>query len=675
MLLLAGILTAAENEKPPQQDPLTPLSVEEILGLQVTSVGRKAQQLANAPAAVYVITQEDIRRSGANSIPDLLRIVPGLVVARISGNAWAISARGGTRQFANKMQVMVDGRPVYNRLFSGVFWDTLDLMLEDIDRIEVIRGAGAVMWGSNAVNGVIHIITKSTKDTLGSLLTLGTGNEDVAFSAFRFGGKRGERLSYRLWGKQNFRAFYAPGSSLVRQKTLVSQGESRLVSDGFADDQDASALRSGFRLDWQKSAQDSLELSGMLYRNQNNMEAWFFEPGASANRFSTNEVTPGGNLLARWTHLSSKAAETTYQFWVDRSIRNSQLYEIRLDAVDADVQHRRKISENNELHLGAGYRLTGDSLIGNKTFRFAPSSRTDSLSNVMLRNEHQWLQSRLTLSAGIRAEHNAYTGFEWQPSIRLLFTPTKSQSLWASYSRAVRTPSRAEHDSDSVPLARTTIESIPVLLDFTGNRQMNAERIKEWALGYRYQRRQRWSLDVSAFRNSLTSLASVEPGRLELKPGPELRLRQLLFTGNGRVGLFQGIEVAGSGTITQNWKVHGSYSFLAQRTDVASGSRDIYGPLTREEPRSQFKFRSLYNLSRQWQFDTSLYRVASIPVQEIPSRLRIDTRLGWRPNRKHDLSIVAQDLLDQRQLEFPSELFVYAVPVRRTILLRWTVRF
>jgi iron complex outermembrane receptor protein len=373
--------------------------------------------------------------------------------------------------------------------------------------------------------------------------------------------------------------------------------------------------------------------------------------------------------------LSSKSAETTYQFWVDRSSRNSQLYEIRLDAVDADVQHRRKISENHELHLGAGYRLTADSLIGNKTFRFEPSSRTDSLSNVMLRDEHQWLQSRLTLSAGIRAEHNAYTGFEWQPSIRLLFTPTKSQSYWASYSRAVRTPSRAEHDSDSVPLTRTVIESIPVLFDYTGNRAMNAERIKEWALGYRYQRRQRWSVDISAFHNSLSSLASVEPGRLELKPGPELRLRQLLFAGNGRVGEYRGVEVAGSGTITQNWKVHGSYSYLSQWTNLAPGSRDIYGPRTGEEPRHQFKFRSLYNISRLWQFDTSLYQVASIPAQEIPSRLRIDSRLGWRPNRKHDLSIVAQDLLNQRQLEFPSELFVYAVPVRRTMLLRWTVRF
>ena len=347
-MLAAGAVSAQAQPVTATKDVTEDLSVEEILGLQVTSVGRKAQQVAKAPAAVYVITQEDIRRSGATNIPDLLRIVPGMMVARINAKTWAISSRGGTAQSANKMQVMVDGRTVYNRLFSGVFWDAQDLLLEDIDRIEVIRGPGALMWGSNAVNGVIHIITKSTRDTQGSLLTLGGGNEERVFSGFRYGGKIGERFSYRVWGKQNYRRFYFDGAQLYRRNSFQIPGEARVVSDGSGQDQDGMTLRAGFRMDWQKSPKDSLMLSGMLYGNSTSLESWIMQPGAIVQRLRSDESAPGGNLLARWVRSSSADSETSIQFWADRSRRSVPSYAIRLDAMDAEVQHRRMLSENNE---------------------------------------------------------------------------------------------------------------------------------------------------------------------------------------------------------------------------------------------------------------------------------------------------------------------------------------
>ncbi len=674
-MIAAGAVFAQTPQVTPTKDVPEDLSVEEILGLQVTSVGRKAQQVAKAPAAVYVITQEDIRRSGAMNIPDILRIVPGLMVARINGNNWAISSRGGTRQFANKMQVMIDGRPVYNRLFSGVYWDSQDLLLEDIDRIEVVRGTGSVMWGSNAVNGVIHIITKAARDTQGSLGTVGTGNEERAFSGYRYGGKLGEKFFYRVWGKQNYRQYYAPGSALIRRNLVETPGLPRNSNDGSADDQHGSSLRAGFRLDWQKSSRDLIQVSGMIYQNAFSVEGWMLEAGAIASRRRIEDDSPGGNLLARWVRSSSSTAETSVQFWADRSSRSSQLYSIRLDAIDFDVQHRRLISENNEIHLGAGYRLTTDSLIGNQTFRFREQSRTDSLSNLMIRDEQQWFSRRVSLSAGIRVEHNAYTGFEWQPAIKLLYTPSKSHSFWSGWSRAVRTPSRAEHDTDTLPISSTQIQGVPVLIDLTGNLALQAERVQEWSAGYRYQRRQRWSIDLNLFHNHLTRLASLELGAISAEFKPRLSLRQTVFAGNGREGVTRGFEFAGSASVRSWWKIHGSYSYLSEYRQVVAGSKDPLMYISGEEARHQLKMRSLWNLSQHWQFDVSGYAIDKIPAYQVQGHLRIDSRLGWRPTRAHDLSFIVQDWLNQRRLEFQSELYVYAVSVRRSMILRWTVRF
>lgn len=380
-------------------------------------------------------------------------------------------------------------------------------------------------------------------------------------------------------------------------------------------------------------------------------------------------------MLARWVRSSSADSETSIQFWADRSERSGQIYSVRLDAIDAELQHRRMLTENNELYLGAGYRLTTDNLIGKGAFQFRAQSRTDSVPSLTIRDEYQMFSRRLSLSAGIRSEHNAYTGFEWQPSVRLLYTPSKGQSLWASWSRAVRIPSRFEHDTATLPLGKVSIEGLPVLLDYYGNQSFAAERLQEWAAGYRYQHRQRWSIDLNLFRNRYTRLSSDELGPLLVQFNPGLDIRQTFYTGNGRYGLSRGSEIAASGSIKAWWKLHGSYSLLDAWSRVNSGSTDPSGVSKGEEPRHQFKARSMWNLSQRWQFDISAYAIDKIPAYEVAGQVRIDTRLGFRPNRTHDFSFIVQDLLNRRHIEFHSLLYGYAVAVQRSMTIRWTVRF
>jgi iron complex outermembrane recepter protein len=356
-------LVAASGQQTKPVEGVADLSIEEILNVPVTSVGRKAQRVATAPAAVYVITQEDIRRSGAQTIPDLLRIVPGLTVARINAYSWAISARGGLGQYANKMQVMIDGRSVYNRLFSGVYWDTQDLLLEDIDRIEVIRGTGAVSWGSNAVNGVIHIITRSAKATQGSIVVAGTGSKERLFGAYRYGGQIGEKLFYRVWGKHYSRDFYSPNASLLRQSNVTESGDRSVTSDSTNYSQDGSTSRFGFRMDWQPTRRDQIQAQGMIYDSDLNVLTWTFNRQFVATQRRDGENAPGGSFQFGWTRAHDNGGETTLQWFGDRSTRESGTQRLRLDMSDFQIQHRRPLGENHELSIAAGARLTTDSLV------------------------------------------------------------------------------------------------------------------------------------------------------------------------------------------------------------------------------------------------------------------------------------------------------------------------
>jgi iron complex outermembrane receptor protein len=650
------------------------LSVEELLRTQITSVGRKAQQVAKAPAAVYVITQEDIRRSGATNIPDLLRIVPGLVVARINGSTWAISARGDAKQYSQNMLVLVDGRSVYSRLFSGVFWNTLDLLLEDIDRIEVIRGPGAVMWGSNAVNGVISIITKRSQATQGGLVTLGTGTDDRAMMGFRYGGRRGDRLSYRFYGKFNARQYRDAGSYLYRPDVSYGAGTQGLLRDVCPTDDDGQLWRTGFRMDWERSARDTVTLLGEVFGQRYQQSVWLVSPGARLDRLASKDTPAGGNFLARWTHTNSPDEETTVQFWVDRMAQNSALYQVRADMVDGEVQHRRQLSESNEMHVGGGYRWTTDSL-RNGPFQFRDGTRGGALMNAVIRDEHQLIPGRLTVSAGLRAEHNGYTGFEWQPSVRLLYTPSKTTAWWLAWSRAVRTPSRIEADVEAVPIGFVHFQSNPVLLQVRGSDQFRSEQVGATETGFRLQRRQRWTVDLALFYNRQTRKSSVEFGELEVRTQPFVDIRQNTFFANNRRGSSRGGELALTGIVRPWWRMQGSYSYQRSVSDPVPGFAGLVGYLTAMDPGHQARLQSFWNAGRRWQADVSLFGVGPVAGRNVPGYLRADARLSWRPDRHQDWSVVAQDLFNNGRLEWAPDLYVYAIPARRAVVVRWTVQF
>lgn len=670
---MAGI---AYGQTPAATDDL---SVEEILRTQITSVGRKAQQVAKAPAAVYVITQEDIRRTGATNIPDLLRIVPGLVVARINGSTWAISARGDARQYSQKMLVMIDGRVIYGRLFSGVFWNSQDLLLEDIDRIEVIRGPGAVMWGSNAVNGVISIITKNSHMTQGGMLTLGAGSDDRGVVGFRYGGRRGDRLAYRFWGKFNARQYREAGTAVYRPNVTYPIMGRALIPDLGLNGDDGQLWRSGFRIDWERSARETWTLLGEIYEQRYNQARWLIGQGAQSRQLLSREKPAGGNLLARWSRSARAGEDTTVQVYVDRANQTGTLYDVRVDTVDAEIQHRRMLAENNELHVGGGYRLTLDSL-RNGPFQFRSGSQSGALWNGVIRDEHQLIARKLTLSAGLRGEHNGYTGFALQPSVRLLFTPVIEQAWWLAWSRAVRTPSRVEADTEALPIGitfvpRPGVGQTPVLLQVRGSSSFGNERVSATEAGFRLQRRTLWSIDTAVFYNRYERLSSLAYGQFRAQFLPVPDLRQDVYFSNGRQGTSRGVEVALSGAPRSWWRLHGSYSYLRSVSDPYPGAVGLVGHSTALDPGHQAKLQSFWNLGRRWQADISLYGVGPVRERSVPGYLRTDSRISWRPTRNQDCSFVMQDLFNNGRLEWAPDLFVYAIPTRRAAILRWTVQF
>jgi iron complex outermembrane receptor protein len=391
--------------------------VEELMDVEVTSVSRRPEKLTEAASAIQVITGEDIRRSGANSIPEALRLAPNLQVAQVNSSQWAVSSRGFNNVLSNKLLVMIDGRTVYTPLYAGVFWDVQDALLEDIDRIEVVSGPGGTLWGANAVNGVINIITKSAKDTQGFFMEAGAGTESNGFGSMRYGGQLSPGLYYRVYGK-----------GFNRDELVVADGSD--AGDGW------DMGQGGFRLDWEPNQDDVLTLQSDFYDSKPNPEA-----------ASDPVVAMGGNILGRWTHKISDDSDFQVQFYYDRTRRdfNDEFTE-NLDTYDFDAQHRFQIGDRQEIIWGLGYRRMDDSVANLELLGFDPGNKTLSLYSAFIQDEITLIEDRLRLTLGSKFEHNEYTGFEVQPSGRLAWTPSTEHTVWAAVSRAVRTPSRIDRD-------------------------------------------------------------------------------------------------------------------------------------------------------------------------------------------------------------------------------------
>ena len=545
--LSASIVLALLPALPLRQDfgdeelpDLSMLSLEELLQVEVISVSRKPQTVPDSPAAVYVITQDEIRRSGHASIPELLRMVPGLHVARINSSSWAISARGFNGRFNNKMLVMIDGRTVFTSLFSGVFWDVQDLHLPDIERIEVIRGPGGTMWGANAVNGVINIITKSAADTQGQDVALRLGSEESIVSG-RFGDVIGEKGHWRAYGK------------------WLDRGAS-VTPNGSHHPDDWGVLRGGFRADWVENDRDSFTVQGDAYEGRIRETEKVTEkvPGPD-EIFKGSFDVEGGNLLGRWTRELSMSSEAELQVYLDLTRRLSELYQDERNTFDIDFQHRQELDETHEILWGLGYRWTGSEFQGSPGFDLDQSRRHDHLLSGFVQDEITLVEDELTLIVGSKFEHNDFTGFEVQPSLRMHWVPAEDQVVWGAVSRAVRTPSVVQQDLIHT-VAETTGPTSVVETNLIGNDDLGADDVVTAELGWRFPLREDIYVDLTAFYNDFSAADNFTVGpTIDLGGGASI---VPVFFDNAREAKVVGGEAAVDFAISETWKIRSGFTLL-----------------------------------------------------------------------------------------------------------------
>jgi iron complex outermembrane receptor protein len=590
---------------------LKKMSLEELFDIEVTSVSKKLERLFDAAAAIQVITQEDIRRSGASTLPEALRLAPNLHVAQSNSHDWAISARGfngaptSNGSLTNKMLVLIDGRSVYTPLFGGVFWDVQHVLLEDVDRIEVVSGPGGTLWGSNAVNGVVNVITKRARDTQGAYASGSVGSLLQDSAALRYGGSVGSKAFYRVHAQR------------------LDFGSTELADGSGANDA-WDLTQGGFRVDWQPSDADMLTLQGDFY-------------GGSEGSPTTADMD-GQNALARWTHAFSEESEMGVQAYFDRTWRKlpSSSFGEELQTYDLDLQHRFPLGGRQSIVWGAGYRLLRDDVDNSVSASFLPAHQDMHLFSAFVQDEIALVPERLELTLGTKLEHNEFSGLELQPSARLAWMPTGEQTVWAAVSRAVHSPTR--FDAEIVT---------PVL---AGDEDFDSEQAIAYELGYRVRPVDRLSLSFAGFFNRYDDLRSFD---LNASAPP------MFVFGNGQKADTWGFEVAGTLQAMEWWRLRGGYTYLAKdiwatSAAVVAGSDDIEGL----DPSHQFLLHSMMDLPRHVQFDLVgryVDTLSTTTIAAVPRYFTFDARLAWQ-FKGWEFAAVGQNLWDDGHSEFGAQI-------------------
>lgn len=595
---VAHAQTAAATHE--QIGDLKKLSLEQLFDLEVVSVSQKPESLFKAAAAIHVVTASDLRQMGASSIPEALRNIPGVEVARVDSRQYAITARGFNGTVANKLLVLIDGRSVYTPLFSGVFWDVQDAFIDDIQQIEVIRGPGATVWGANAVNGVINVRTKPAGDTQGFLVYGGGGNANHDDVGARYGGTLGPHAFFRLYGKHFDRA-------------------SSLRSDGSDAGDPFRMSQGGARIDWSPPGANEFTVQGDGY-------------GGSADQPSSDAIDlKGGNALAQWRRRFSATADLDLHGYFDHTDRTiPATFGEALDTYDLELRHRFAFGLRHDVVWGLGYRLTHDDVRNSPGLAFLPPHQTRQLFSGFVQDEFAWTD-RLRVTVGSKLEHNDYTGFEYQPSVRLAYAPAMTQTLWAAASRAVRTPSRIDRDL-FVPA------SPPYFL--AGGPDFTSEVLRAFELGYKVQAAHDLTASVATFYNLYDHLRSVELG-------PPAVLA------NGLHGRTDGIEVEAAYQVSRPWRVNAGYTFLELDLDRAAWSTDVTGKGQEgDSPRHQSFLRSSLALPHQLELDLTARYVGKLPNQQVPAYTTGEAHLSWQATAALELEIVGRNLMDPRHPEF-----------------------
>src|SRR5882672_6069491 len=657
-ILLVGSTVAQNSRNVPD---VTAMSMEDLMNLQVTSVTKHTQKVADAAAAIFVITQEDIRRSGATSIPEALRLVPGLEVARIDQNKWAIGSRGFNGRFDNKLLVLIDGRSVYTPLFSGVYWNVQDVMLEDVDRIEVIRGPGATLWGANAVDGVINIITKPAKLTQGAMVTVEAGTEERTAESARYGGKVGEKIYYRAYTKYS-----------DWEPSLGPTGAN--ASDGW------HALRGGFRVDSTPSRADSLTIQGDLYRS--NFRETLTVPSLSApysRTFPNAGKYSGGNILGHWNHAFSRSSTSLQVYYDDTNTADNSLFTDHEAVYDIDFQHDVHLGESQDFVWGLGYRSIQDTNGSSFTVSLQPNhSRLNQYSG-FVQDEVSLFDKRLRVTLGSKFEHNDFTGFEVEPNVRFVGILSKNQSVWAAISRAVRTPALTEeglqlNEAVVPPGAPPFFSPLPVIESIFGSRQFRSEDLLAYEVGYRVQATSTFSADIATFYNSYRNLRSAEPGTPFVEANPIPTDVVVPFVASNKMGgKTYGAELFADWRVVPRWRLLSSYSYLQMNIEK---NKDSLDPTPDNpdgaSPRHQWYVRSSLDLPKHLEQDLTVRFVDRLPSLNIPSYYSLDAQLGWKPVAHLELSVGGQNLLNHQHVEFIPE-FINTMPTRVARTFRGTI--
>ncbi|MBX7144940.1 MAG: TonB-dependent receptor [Oligoflexia bacterium] len=654
-LIAALLLTLWQLDAQAQTGPantatrdLSELSLESLMDIEVTSVSKQKEAVADVAAAIFVLTGEDIHRSGATSIPEVLRLVPGLHVARIDTNRWAISARGANGLFANSLLVLIDGRSVYTPLFSGVYWDAQDTMLEDIERIEVIRGPGATMWGSNAVNGVINIITKSSKDTTGSLVSVGGGNDDHVVASFRHGLKLNDEQFIKIYGK------------------VADRGNSQ----GLGDNSDFDYWRSGqggFRFD-SSSANSSFKLQGDIYRGRDGisanlpmLDAPYIEHSESTTEYS------GGNILGRWTHEFQDDSSLAIQLYYDEADRQDIFLKSRYTTLDSDLQYQFALGSRHNMIVGGGFRSIQEDL-DSRTAHFQDGEEWRDLVNFFAQDEVSLIPETLKLTLGAKIEHNDYTGSEFQPRVALTYTPEKRHTIWASFAQASRIPSRAEHDINLTLSTFPGESDLPVEVSLMGNSELPAERLTAYDIGYRAQLSDQLSIDTNLFYNDLASNFAYVQGEPYFSSDvlPHV-VSPISFQDIGSAQVY-------GGGVTANWRPFESWQLQAWYThwelnSFRTSSED-------ENPHNQFSLKSTLQLSKNIDFYTHLRFVDSIPAYSVDPYTELNVRWAWHIKSDIELSLSGINLLHPKHMEYaPNVVGIVPSEIGRAVFAALRVEF
>lgn len=653
LLLVTVFCNSAYAESDSELD-LFDLSFEELMEMEFYSASKRPEKLSEIPSAVYALSAEDISRAGVQSIPEALRLVPGVQVARTNAGTWAITIRGFNRQYSNKLLVLIDGRSVYTPLYSGVFWELQDYVLDDIDRIEVIRGSGGATWGANAVNGVINIITKEARKTQRSIATFTTGTQTPGILEVSSGGRLEDYNYYRVYGKLSERDDF----------DKVNGGD---AYDGF------QKAQAGFRYDFLDKNFNQVTLQGDIYKSRKDLNHYFPQTATTATLNNlTKEDFVGGNVMLKW-NFESFGLDSNFSTYINQDYSNTMpALEHRTTTFNAEYQLAGKY-DIHSIVAGFEYRFLKDRISNSTYISYDPSSEEVNIFSLYLQDKISIVDNKLYLTLGSKFDHNTYTQFEVQPSAKLLYLLDKNTSIWASVSRSVRTPSRGEHGFNSLAVTGYPLGAVSV----TGSSSYDSEKMRSYEIGFRSDITNDFYLDATAFVNNYYDLRTSEA----ISSSPVV----IASFNNGSAENY-GFEIFGVYEVSKGLDLRFGYSWLKQNFHKKDYSTDA--SLERDEGRSpehQVNFSTLWDIDDEWRWDNHLYYIDDLSYYatsaavtskyNIDAYVRYDTNVTYRPQKNVEISLIGQNLLDSSHQEFDEVIYSQASEIPRSFFVRAKVSF